>query len=60
LLSTVAFHCFAVADTVYTVSGREPLLEADRAGEESEMEVELHEGMQALIVGALVMLEQRV
>ncbi|MDH4846399.1 TetR/AcrR family transcriptional regulator [Pseudomonas sp. BN505] len=60
LLSTVAFHCFAVADTVYTVSGREPLLEADRAGEESEMEVELLEGMQALIVGALVMLEQRV
>lgn len=57
LLSTVAFHCFAVADTV---SGREPLLEADRAGEESEMEVELLEGMQALIVGALVMLEQRV
>ncbi|WP_426811517.1 TetR/AcrR family transcriptional regulator [Pseudomonas sp. WOUb67] len=59
LLSTVAFHGFAVADTVYTVSGREPLLEADRAGEESEMEVELLEGMQALIVGALVMLEQR-
>ncbi|MFF7065537.1 TetR/AcrR family transcriptional regulator [Pseudomonas sp. NPDC008258] len=59
LLSTVAFHGFAVADTVYTVSGREPLLDADRAGEESEMEVELNEGMQALIVGVLVMLEQR-
>ncbi|MFV3288667.1 TetR/AcrR family transcriptional regulator [Pseudomonas sp. NY11955] len=59
LLSTVAFHGFAVADTVYTVSGREPLLEADRVGEESEMEVELLEGMQALIVGALVMLEQQ-
>ncbi|HDS1818134.1 MAG: TetR/AcrR family transcriptional regulator [Pseudomonas sp.] len=60
LLSTVAFHGFAVADTVYTVSGREPVLEADRAGEESEMEDELFEGMQALIVGVLVLLEQRV
>lgn len=58
LLSTVAFHGFAVADTVYTVSGREPLLEADRAGEESEMEVELDEGMRALIVGVLVLLER--
>ncbi|CAM3722846.1 TetR family transcriptional regulator [Pseudomonas reidholzensis] len=56
LLSTVAFHGFAVADTVYTASGREPLLDADRAQEEQEMEEELSEGMQALIVGALVML----
>lgn len=56
VLSTVAFHGFAVADTVYTVSGREPVLEADRGGEESEMEVELEEGMKALIVGVLVIL----
>ena len=56
LLSTVAFHGFAVADTVYTVSGREPLLAADRVAEESEMEVELIEGMKALIVGALAIL----
>lgn len=56
LLSTVAFHGFAVADTVYTVSGREPLLGADRVVEEAEMEVELSEGMRALIVGALSIL----
>lgn len=56
VLSTVAFHGFAVADTVYTVSGREPLLGVDRAAEESEMEVELFEGMKALIIGALVIL----
>jgi len=32
----------------------------ERAAERSVREVELPEGMQALIVGALVMLEQRV
>ncbi|MGC5698983.1 TetR/AcrR family transcriptional regulator [Pseudomonas sp. NFXW11] len=59
LLATVAFHGIAVADTVYSVTGREPLLEADRAAEEEEMELELMQGMQALIVGALVMLEEQ-
>ncbi len=58
LLATVAFHCLAVADTVYSVAGREPVVEADRAAEEAEMEVELVQGMHALIVGALAMLEQ--
>lgn len=57
LLATVAFHCIAVADTVYSVAGREPLVEADRAAEESEMEAELNLGMHALIVGSLAMLE---
>ena len=46
LLATVAFHGLAVADTVYTVA------------EESEMEVELDQGMQALIIGLLSMLEE--
>ena len=41
LLATVAFHCMAVADTVYTVTQREPVVEASRAAEEAEMEVEL-------------------
>lgn len=59
LLATVAFHGIAVADTVYSVTGREPLIEADRAAEETEMEAELDQGMQALIVGALVMLEEQ-
>ncbi|MGP4955683.1 TetR/AcrR family transcriptional regulator [Pseudomonas helleri] len=58
LLATVAFHGIAVADTVYSVTGREPLLEAESAAEEAEMEAELEQGMHALIVGALVLLEQ--
>lgn len=57
LLATVAFHGMAVADTVYSVAGREPAVDADRAEEETEMEVEISQGMQALIIGALVMLE---
>ena len=58
LLATVAFHGIAVADTVYSVTGREPVLEAESAAEEAEMEAELEQGMHALIVGALVLLEQ--
>ena len=58
LLATIAFHGIAVADTVYSVTGRAPLLEADRAGEEAEMEAELAQGMRALIVGALALLEE--
>jgi AcrR family transcriptional regulator len=58
LLATVAFHGFAVADTVYSAAGREPALDADRAAEEAEMEAELAQGMQALIVGALHMVEE--
>lgn len=56
LLATVAFHCMAVADTVYAVAGRTPATDALRATEEREMEAELHRGIQALIVGALVMM----
>lgn len=58
LLATVAFHGIAVADTVYSVTGREPLLDADRAAEEAEMEAELIQGMRALIVGALALLQE--
>ncbi|WP_313387990.1 TetR/AcrR family transcriptional regulator [Achromobacter aegrifaciens] len=57
LLATVAFHGMAVADTVYSVAGLEPIVEAERAAEESEMEVELDQGMQALIIGLLAMLD---
>jgi len=53
LLATVAFHCFAAADTLYSVAEQEPVVDADRAVEEAEMEVEFAQGMQALIVGAL-------
>jgi len=55
LLATVAFHCFAAADTVYSVAAQEPVVDADRAAEEAEMEVEFTRGMQALIVGALLL-----
>ncbi|GGY03550.1 TetR/AcrR family transcriptional regulator [Paludibacterium paludis] len=58
LLATVAFHGLAVADTVYSVAGREPAVNADHRDEENEMESELARGMHALIVGALVMLEE--
>ncbi|OZI45661.1 TetR/AcrR family transcriptional regulator [Bordetella genomosp. 5] len=58
LLATIAFHGMAVADTVYTVAGRAPEVEADRSAEEAEMEGELEQGMQALIAGALLMLEE--
>lgn len=53
LLATVAFHCFAAADTVYSAAAQEPVIDADRAAEEAEMEVEFTHGMQALIWGAL-------
>ena len=59
LLATVAFHCIAVADTVYSVAGMEPQVEAERSAEEAEMEGEFIEGMHALIVGALAMLEEK-
>lgn len=58
LLATVAFHCFAAADTLYSVAAQEPVVDADRAVEEAEMEVEFTRGMQALIVGALLLSEQ--
>ncbi|MBZ9559754.1 hypothetical protein KGQ96_17065 [Halomonas coralii] len=57
LLATVAFHGMAVADTVYSVADREPAVDTDRAEEETEMEGELSQGMHALVIGALAMLE---
>jgi AcrR family transcriptional regulator len=57
LLATVAFHCIAVADTVYSVAGRAPTAATARAQEEAEMEAEFVQGMHALIVGALAMLD---
>lgn len=59
LLATLAFHGMAVADTVYSVAGREPVVDADRAAEETEMELEFAQGMQALVVGVLALLEER-
>lgn len=56
LLATVAFHCFAVADTVYSATSIEPVAGIDQHAEIAEMEAELEQGMHALIVGALAML----
>jgi len=52
LLTTIAFHCIAVADTVYAVS-------ADDHPEQAELEREFGTGMQALIVGALASIGER-
>jgi AcrR family transcriptional regulator len=57
LLSTVAFHGMAVADTVYTVIDKESIPDVRRTIEEIDMESELTQGMHALIIGALVILE---
>ena len=52
LLSTVAFHCIALADTVYAAG--------DEAWEEEDavIEAEFDLGMHALIIGALAMQPQ--
>ncbi|MCK6252974.1 TetR/AcrR family transcriptional regulator [Pseudomonas fragi] len=57
LLATVAFHGIAVADTVYSVTGQ-PVEKTQRLAEEAEMEAELDRGMRALIVGALVLMDE--
>lgn len=59
LNSTIAFHCIAVADTIYTVAGKEPTQALDRASEEAEMEFEFMDSMQALIIGTLALLETK-
>lgn len=59
LLATVAFHCFAVADTIYSVMGQEPVEAVNHAVEETEMEAELEQGIQALITGVIAMLDDR-
>ncbi|MCL7713822.1 TetR/AcrR family transcriptional regulator [Stenotrophomonas mori] len=60
LLATLAFHCFAGADALYSAmavdTGR-PSPGDDR--ELAELEAEFAPGMDALIVGVLAMLEER-
>lgn len=60
LVATIAFHCIAVADTVYTIAGKEPITATDRAIEEAEMEAEFSQSMYALIIGALVLVKMRI
>lgn len=58
LLATVAAHGLAVSDTLYAVANGSLLASAEPQQEEAELEQELAQGMQALITGALLMLEQ--
>ncbi|WP_075179236.1 TetR/AcrR family transcriptional regulator [Neptunomonas phycophila] len=57
VLATVAFHCIAVSDTVYSVLGSNPEPKVVYTEDEAEMEAELIQGMHALVTGVLVMLE---
>lgn len=50
LLSTVAFHCVALADTVYAPAG-----DAWEEEDDAAIEAEFDLGMRALVVGALAM-----
>ncbi|AQR69215.1 TetR family transcriptional regulator [Janthinobacterium sp. LM6] len=50
LLSTVAFHCVALADTVYAPAG-----DAWEAEDDAFIEAEFDLGMRALVIGALAM-----
>lgn len=59
LNATIAFHCIAVADTIYTVAGKKPTKATDRASEEAEMETEFIESMYALVIGTLTLLPEK-
>lgn len=56
LLSTVAFHCIALADTVYSMAGqpeRIPDQGEDQDGPAQDIEAEFAYGMHCLIIGLL-------
>lgn len=59
LVATIAFHCIAVADTVYNIASKEPIAVTSRAVEEAEMEAEFSQSMYALIIGALVLVKDK-
>lgn len=56
LNATVAFHCIAVADTVYSVFAEVPIDGTNQTLEEAEMEVEFIQSMHALIQGTLLLM----
>ena len=58
LLATVTFFSMSAADTVYSAARLEPVIQADLAQEESEMEAEFEQGARALIAGALALVYQ--
>lgn len=54
----MTFFCIAAADTVYSAARLDPVIDADVAQEEEEMEAEFMQGTQALIVGALALIHR--
>lgn len=52
LLSTIAFHCIALADTIYAADEGDATLFAD-AADDARFEAEFDLGMRALIIGAM-------
>ena len=58
LLATVTFFCMSAADTVYSATRLDPVLNVDRSQEENEMEFEFEQGAHALIIGALAHMHQ--
>jgi len=58
LLSTIAFHCIAVADMIHATSAAAPASEpkSTRTRDTAVMEREFTRGMHALIIGALAIL----
>jgi len=53
LLSTVAFHCVAVAETLYASTRENGLSDGERARDADEVGREFAQGMHALVLGAL-------
>lgn len=53
LLSTVAFHCVAAADTLYAGTREDGLSDEERARDAAEVEREFAQGMHALVLGAM-------
>lgn len=57
VLSMVAFHCIAVADTVYSTVGNSAARLPEDKADDTEIEAEFELGMHTLIAGALLRLE---
>lgn len=53
----VAFHCIAVADTVYSTVGNPAVRLPEDGADDAEIEAEFELGMHTLIAGALLRLE---
>lgn len=57
VLSMVAFHCIAVADTVYSTAGESNASTPEQKTDNAEIEADFELGMHTLIAGALLRLK---